>query len=82
MVIPNTIKSIGDNAFGGCSLQKIYLPISVVTMGKNVFVEENNIDAEFNEDLTIYTEYDSKPDGWANEWNSDNRPVVWGYKGE
>lgn len=39
--------------------------------------------------LTIYAEAVSKPEGWVDEassfgghldWNSDDRPVVWGYK--
>lgn len=29
--------------------------------------------------LTIYCEATSKPEGWHSNWNSSNRPVVWGY---
>ncbi len=32
--------------------------------------------------LTIYCEAESQPSGWDSNWNSSNRPVVWGYKGE
>ena len=30
-------------------------------------------------DLTIFCEAESKPDGWDDDWNSSNRPVVWGF---
>ncbi|MGI6759450.1 MAG: hypothetical protein ACOX40_06685 [Bacilli bacterium] len=49
--MPDSVTSIGDSAFYGCSK------------------------------LTIYVEAPSKPSGWDSNWNSSNRPVVWGYNG-
>lgn len=37
---PNSIVSIGNNAFEGCSLKEIYLPSTLETVGTNVF--QNN----------------------------------------
>ena len=31
--------------------------------------------------LTIYCEEESKPDGWNENWNTSNRPIVWGCNG-
>ena len=32
--------------------------------------------------LTIYCEAVTKPAGWDNDWNPNNRPVVWDCNGE
>jgi hypothetical protein len=50
-------------------LKKIFIPKSVTSIGKNAFYATN---------LTIYTEWESKPDGWDDNWNSSNHPVKWG----
>ena len=72
-VIPNDVTSIGEGAFCGCrSLRSIVIPKSVTSMGKAVFSDCGS--------LMIYCEVSSKPDGWDDNWNPDNRPVVWGYK--
>ena len=80
VVIPSSYKglpvtSIGDYAFFECfGLTSIIIPDSVTSIGVEAFYNCSN--------LTIYCEAESKPDGWSSEWNYDNRPVVWGYKGE
>ena len=73
--IPSGVTSIGDFAFMDCnSLISIIIPRGVTTIGSNVFGGCSNI--------TIYAEVESKPSGWNNLWNFNNRPVVWGYKGD
>jgi hypothetical protein len=39
-------------------------------MGNNVFLNSH-------EDLIIYAEVASRPDGWNTNFNPNNRPVVW-----
>ena len=66
------LTSIGDRAFYFCvSLTSIEIPSSVTSIGEGAFSSCTN--------LTIYCEAESKPEGWDSNWNSSNRPVVWGY---
>ena len=70
IIIPNSVKSIGESAFYNCtSLKKIIIPISVTQMGKNVF--------SYSPELTIYCEVKVKPTQWIS-WSS-GCTVVWGY---
>ncbi|MBQ2794185.1 MAG: leucine-rich repeat domain-containing protein, partial [Clostridia bacterium] len=74
VVIPNSVTSIGDYAFRDCtSLTSIVIPNSVTSIEYWAF--------ELCYSLTIYCEATSQPSGWSTNWNSSNRPVVWGYKG-
>ena len=71
VTIPNSVKYIGFNCFDSCtSLKKVFIPKSVLEMNSEIFKGCSAI--------TIYCEAESKPDGWDKDWNSDNRPVVWG----
>ena len=73
ITIPNSVTSIGQYAFSGCtSLTSIIIPNSVTTVGLLAFSSGTN--------LTIYCEALEKPSGWANNWNSSDCNVVWGYK--
>ncbi|MBU1094159.1 MAG: leucine-rich repeat protein [Firmicutes bacterium] len=65
------ITTIEDFAFEFCnSLGSIIIPLSVTTMGMEVFFEIREI--------TIYVEATVKPEGWNSSWSSDGT-VVWGY---
>lgn len=75
IVIPDGVTFIDMSAFCGCSsLTEIVIPKSVTAISLNVF--------EKCDKLRIYCEAESQPSSWATTWNSDNRPVVWGYTGE
>ena len=73
VTIPDSVTSIGGYAFRGCySLVSITIPNSVTSIRNYAFIDCSN--------LTILCETASKPEGWSNNWNYSNRPVVWGYK--
>ena len=98
ITIPESVTSIGSYAFDGCSgLTSITIPESVTSIEDsafrdcsgltNVIIPNSVTSIELNafdgcSGLTIYCEAESKPSGWHNVWNPDNRPVVWGYKNQ
>ncbi|MFW6029506.1 MAG: leucine-rich repeat protein [Halanaerobiales bacterium] len=75
--IPKTIKGyvvnrIHSYAFIDCiKFSSIFIPKSISVIEVHAFVNFKG---------TIYVEADSKPDGWADNWNSDSIPVEWGYQ--
>ena len=69
--ISSALSYIGEWAFTGSNLKgNIYLPSTLTTIKSWAF---SDCDVD-----TIYTEKNSKPSSWDNDWNYDNRPVVWG----
>ena len=85
--IPDGVTSIGYSAFEDCdSLTSITIPDSVTSIAARAFWNCKK--------LKIYARVKKKPEGWhekrggflnlqvVESWNHDNRPVVWGYKGE
>lgn len=76
--IPNTVERIETFAFQSCICETITIPESVKIMDKNVFIE-------IRQNMTINCRVTSKPEGWNEEWVSNNPvepQVVWGYTGE
>ena len=55
-------------------LEYLFIPLSVTTISGFAIRNVNN--------LTIHTDHPSRPAGWDSNWNSDNRPVVWGEVSE
>lgn len=70
--LPSTLQEIGYAAFCGTALTQITIPKSVTVIDEYAFMESYS--------LTIYCEEESKPEGWAQTWNEDEQPVVWGCK--
>lgn len=73
----NGLQSIGADAFSGCiNLRSIIIPLSVTEISRDAF--------EDCPQLTIYAEAASKPADWVDRnyqnWNPDDRPVIWGYR--
>lgn len=71
VILPDSIKSIGMDAFHYCrEIKEINIPIGVEYIAESAFYECTN--------LTIYCEAESQPDAWDENWNYSNCPVVWG----
>ena len=57
-------------AFTSCDeLTSVFIPYSVHTIGTDVFRNSNDL-------LTIYAGNHFPPNGWHQNWNPDNRPVI------
>jgi len=70
--IPAGVTMIMNSAFNYClSMTSIVVPLAVTQIQAYVFSACNM--------LTIYCEALAKPIGWDYNWNTANRPVVWGY---
>ena len=66
-----SLQSIGTGAFEGCNrLKSVILWDNITSIGENAF-------KDCNEDLVIYCMFDSKPDGWDENWNPNGYTVNW-----
>ena len=69
--MPASLKKLGDYAFRNCGeLKSVILPQTLTTIGKHAFNGANK--------ATFYAEVSARPSLWIGQWNSSNRPVVWG----
>lgn len=72
IIFPKSLIKIGNYAFDTCiSLKKVVIPKNVTIIGKYAFGSYQNI--------RIYCEANSKPDGWNNDWKNGRCTVKWGY---
>ena len=69
--IPNTVVSIGADAFWSCDIDEIVIPNSVKSIGKNAFKDCYT---------DIYCEAQSQPDGWDSAWKGEKCLVIWGHE--
>ena len=69
--IPNIITTISSGAFNVMHQAPITIPLSVTVIESLAFSE--------CEDLVVYVEAPSKPEGWADDWCDGSVTVVWGY---
>lgn len=74
IVLPQNLTEIGTKAFYITDLKEIFIPKSVTYIGEAAFVAFT-----FNQ-LTVYCEVDSKPEGWHDDWAQDNYhiDILWG----
>ena len=74
VILPNTIELVGSMAFSySPSLKSVFIPKSVTNF---------SFCFEGCENVTIFCEADVQPEGWDDDWNYWDRPVVWGFAGD
>ncbi|MCX4363192.1 MAG: leucine-rich repeat protein [Clostridia bacterium] len=67
-----TVTAIGAGAFAGnTTIKTLVIPSTVTTVEENAFKGCTN--------LTVKTPHASKPSGWNNNFNPDNRPIEYGH---
>ena len=95
VTFPNTLTTIGDNAFENCTgLVSVKIPNSVTTIGNKAYynctglqwilipnsvTNVGSVQFLYCDNLTIFCEAESKPEGWDDAWNSARSPVIWGF---
>ena len=74
IVLPQNLTEIGTNAFYISGLKEIFIPKSVTYIGEAAFVTFT-----LNQ-LNVYCEVDSKPEGWHDDWAHENYyiDILWG----
>ena len=65
--LPSSLESVGNRAFYNSYLKQVYIPISVVTMGEEVFSSESV--EKIN--LEILYQGEKIPSSWSSLWNKD-----------
>lgn len=75
IVLPQNLTEIGTKAFYITDLKEIFIPKSVTYIGEAAFV------AFTLNQLNVYCEVDSKPEGWHDDWAQDNYyiDILWGW---
>jgi len=98
VVIPDTVLTIMQSAFNGCSgLQSVKMSANLTSIGGMAFavctsLEEIVIPLKVEtvayyaffgcENLKIYCQATEAGDGWSGSWNTSGCEVVWGYREE
>ena len=73
--VASSCSSISAGITSGRTLMAIIkIPLNVMNIQPKAFTNADNV--------TIYCEATSKPDGWADDWCDENVEVVWGYTEE
>lgn len=75
IVLPQNLTEIGTKAFYISSLKEIFIPKSVTYIGEAAFV------AYTINQLNVYCEVDSKPEGWHDDWAKESYhiDILWGW---
>lgn len=68
VIIPDTVTAIKDGALAQIdAIESVYIPASVTTVGSDIVYD----------DMLVYCEAATKPEGWADDWCVDGVSVVW-----
>ncbi|MCL2630592.1 MAG: leucine-rich repeat protein [Firmicutes bacterium] len=94
VTLPDVITFIGEYAFANCpNLTSINIPTSMTYIPEGLFswsygvtsillssvvVEVGELVTQYCSNLSVYTELSIPPLGWHANWNSSNRPILWG----
>ena len=68
--LPKSVGTIGTNAFANLTDTRFILTSNMTNIGADAFYGCSS--------LTLYAEPSSRPTGWNTNFNSSNRPVIWG----
>ena len=95
LVIPDTVRIIGEYAFFGCSMNEFIVPNSVLAIGQSAFAFCKKFKSifipqtvktigknafEYDKTFQIITNAESKPTGWNLDEASLKKPIKWGVK--
>lgn len=76
VIMPEELEKMGAGVFANCtSLKVIILPETLAYIGSGAFDQENL-------DIYVYVKEEEIPEGWAEDWNSNNANVIYEYDGE
>lgn len=83
MIIPSSVKSIGDNAFGNFSgtyaegIKSIEIPETVTMVSYDIF-------GSWTADQTVYLPFakGEEPAGWDSNWAGGNSKATFVYKND
>ena len=68
-IVLNGVEKLGASVFEATGLKAVLIPLSVAEIGPTQFVDCEN--------LTVYCEASSKPDGWDGSWSDGATTVIW-----
>ena len=65
-----SLEVLADGALWSLSVDKVWIPSTCIINGRNFYT--------YNQNLKIFTDAETKPESWSNDWNYNNSEVVWG----